>query len=237
MNDSLGDRMKANYEDRYRFTLPRRTNVIIRVDGKAFHTYTRNCIKPFDYTLMRNMDQTAYALCTQIQGAKLAYVQSDEISILLSDYDSLETQAWFDNNIQKMCSISASIATAAFNVQRGEGARTQAHFDARVFTIPEVDEVCNYFLWRSQDATRNSVQMLARSIFGHVDLQHKSTVELKLMVASVEKPWEGVPVGARHGRFVVYESSEKDWVVNDVPNVNFAFWNSLIPPILTPEPL
>ena len=112
--DSLGDRMKG-YENAFRHYLPRRMPVIIRIDGKAFHTYTKGFHKPFDYILMKTMQETAYELCKKIEGVKLAYVQSDEISLLLTNDDTLETEPWFGNNLQKLCSIAASIATLAFN--------------------------------------------------------------------------------------------------------------------------
>jgi len=113
-NDSLGDRMKG-YENIERRYLTRRMPAIIRVDGKAFHTFTRGFQKPFDMILMQAMWDTAKYLCENIMGCKIAYVQSDEISLLLTDYDDIRTQAWFDKNIQKMVSVSASMATLGFN--------------------------------------------------------------------------------------------------------------------------
>ena len=89
-------RMKENYENRSKIFLTRRTPVIIRLDGKAFHTYTRGLDKPFDSGLINDMQDTAIYLCQNIQGAKCAYVQSDEISILVTDFDDINTQAWFD---------------------------------------------------------------------------------------------------------------------------------------------
>ena len=112
--DSLGDRMKG-YENAFRHYLPRRMPVIIRIDGKAFHTYTKGFHKPFDSILMKVMHETAYDLCKKIEGVKLAYVQSDEISLLLTNDDTLETEPWFGNNLQKLCSIAASTATLAFH--------------------------------------------------------------------------------------------------------------------------
>jgi tRNA(His) 5'-end guanylyltransferase len=153
-------RMKGQYEDRYRFMLVRRTYTIIRVDGRAFHTWTRGMERPYSIPLMVAMDNVALALCAEVSGAQLAYVQSDEISILLTDFAKIDTHAWFDNNLQKLCSISASIATAAFNKQWTD--KKQAHFDSRVFQIPDPVEVENYFVARQKDATRNSVSMLAQ---------------------------------------------------------------------------
>ena len=149
--DNLGDRMKDLYEDRFRYKLPRRTNVIIRIDGKAFHTYTKGLNRPYDVALMEDMDETTKYLCENIQGAKIGYVQSDEIRILLTDYDDISTSAWFDYNLQKMCSIAASLATAKFNDLRRSRFEDQrggfmkppslAMFDARVFVIPYEEEV------------------------------------------------------------------------------------------------
>ena len=158
--DSLGDRMKHNYENVSRTYLTRRTPVIMRLDGKAFHTLTRNCVKPFDIDLQDAMKATAIELCLEIQGAKIAYTQSDEISILLTDYDNLKTSPWFDYNIQKMCSIASAMASVKFSSVWG----STGLFDCRVFNIPK-DEVMNYFVWRQKDWLRNSLSMLAQANF------------------------------------------------------------------------
>jgi len=115
MKDDLGKRMKEQYEQRTRTWLPRRTYTIIRLDGKAFHTFTKKMKRPYDKDFMLNMDRTAMFLCKHIQGAKMAYVQSDEISILLTDFDKITTDAWFDGQVQKIVSVSASLATGIFN--------------------------------------------------------------------------------------------------------------------------
>ena len=115
INDDLGHRMKEYYENVYRFGLTRRTPVAIRIDGKAFHTFTRGFQKPFDDVLVKTMQETMKYLCENIQGCKLGYTQSDEITLILTDYDTLTTDAWFGYELQKMCSIAASMATMAFN--------------------------------------------------------------------------------------------------------------------------
>lgn len=142
MEDSLGDRMKG-YEEAARRYLPRRLPVIIRVDGRAFHTVTRGCAKPFDNILMNTMNVVALELCDDIQGAQMAFVQSDEISILVHGYKKLNTSPWFDNCAAKMESISAAIASSYFTHHSGK----PAQFDSRAFVLPEAD-VCNYFIWR-----------------------------------------------------------------------------------------
>lgn len=113
--DPLGDRMKHNYENRAKTFLTRRTPVIIRIDGKAFHSFTRGFNRPYDAVFHRAMNETLLYLCQNIQGCKFGYTQSDEISLLLTDYDKLTTDGWFDYNVEKMCSIAASMATLAFN--------------------------------------------------------------------------------------------------------------------------
>ena len=110
----LANRMKE-YEKRNQYYLQKRTPVAIRVDGRSFHTFTKGFKRPFDNILMKAMQETAKYMCENIQGAKLAYVQSDEITIILTDYDTLETDCWFNYRTDKLCSISASMATMAFN--------------------------------------------------------------------------------------------------------------------------
>jgi len=197
MNDNLGDRMKDFYEDRTRYRLARRTNTIIRIDGKAFHTYTRGLKRPFDEGLMEDMNKTTEYLCQNIQGAKFGYVQSDEISILITDYDDISTHAWFDGNLQKMASIAASLATAKFNQLRTLRRMEELHdyeimnvveetklamFDARVFQIPYQEEVINYFIWRQQDATRNSISSVAQANFSAKELHGKKTNQMQDML-------------------------------------------------------
>ena len=176
--DSLGDRMKR-FECAARTTLPPRMPVILRVDGRAFHTYTRGCQRPFDEPLMRAVDAVAMALCEDIQGAQIAYVQSDEISLLVHGYKRFASAAWFDNQIQKIVSVAAAIA-ASVMTERSVGVFGEvrpAAFDARAFVLPE-REVANYFVWRQQDATRNSVQMLARALASHGECLRKNQAAL-----------------------------------------------------------
>ena len=154
--DNLGDRMKENYENRAKTQLLRRTPVIIRLDGKAFHTFTKGFEKPFDKTMVEAMQATMLALCKEIQGCVLGYTQSDEITLVLTDYTNLETSAWFNYDVQKICSVSASIATLIFNIYFSRqcllyledysteinGAHNRAIasgalFDARCFNIPK----------------------------------------------------------------------------------------------------
>lgn len=202
--DSLGDRMKEFYENRSKLYLPRRVPVIIRLDGKAFHTFTKGFKRPYDEILHNTMNATMRHLCENIQGCKLGYTQSDEITLLLTDYDTITTDAWFGYGMQKVCSVAASMATLAFNRffrQYYNEALTElgapldsdlylsklsekldcAMFDARCFSIPK-DEVTNCFIWRQQDATRNAIQMLGQCNFSHRELQGKSCNDIQDML-------------------------------------------------------
>jgi tRNA(His) guanylyltransferase len=210
---SLGDRMKA-YECAARTTLPGRLPVIIRVDGKAFHTYTKACEKPFDSRLVAAMNQVAIDLCKHVQGAQIAYVQSDEVSVLVHGYKTFESQPWFDNQVQKMVSVSAAVASATMTAQSQSifGELKPAYFDSRVFVLPEAD-VRNYFLWRQQDTIRNSKQMLARSLFSHKECDKKNGTQLEEMCLAKGQPWGDLDAWKRHGRCVSRKTYEQNGVV------------------------
>ena len=159
--DSLGDRMKENYENRNKYRLIRRVPVIIRVDGKAFHTYTRGFNRPFDRVLSNAMDRTMKSLCSSIQGCVFGYTQSDEITIVMHDYESLNSCAWFDNEVQKICSISASMATAFFNQafkDEAEKFHQKVHFAA----IEETSLKDEYFIDDIETAKKLDEKYLSR---------------------------------------------------------------------------
>ena len=206
--DKLGDRMKR-YEQASSHVLPPRMPVIIRVDGRAFHTYTRKCPRPWDPQLATIMVRTASCLCEEIQGAELAYVQSDEISILVHGYKKFESQPWFDNKVQKIVSVAAGIASSSFTYEICKKQITTvelavsgpAVFDARVFVLPEAD-VCNYFVWRQKDAIRNSIQSLARSLFSQKKCHKKSSVDLLDMCTKEGVDWAELTLHQQRGACV-----------------------------------
>lgn len=207
MKDLFGERMKG-YEKAYKMKLPKRLPIIIRIDGKAFHSYTKKLIKPFDTNLMEAMAMTAQYLCENISGCKLAYYQSDEISLLITNDDKLTTEAWFDNGLQKIVSVSASMATAYMNSLEWEGKPEMlAMFDSRAFILPK-DEVNNYFLWRQQDATRNSILMLAQSFYSQKELQGLNTSKLQdKMVLEKGFNWNNLETSKKRGICVVRENT------------------------------
>lgn len=247
MPDALGDRMKA-YENISRIYLTKRLPVIIRIDGRAFHSFTRGFGRPFDELLHKCMWETTKALCEQVGGVKLAYAQSDEISLLLTNDDTLTTEPWFGNSLQKLVSISASIATLEFNkvflreymereeildhalgdideqgnprdlstfihlLEAYERSNMKAQFDARAFVLPP-SEVANYFIWRQQDATRNSVQIVAQSLFSHKQLMNKNTDQLQEMIYQAGRNWNDYPVCYKRGVCCLKKPSQTETCV------------------------
>ena len=234
--DSLGDRMKGNYENRAKTYLVRRMPVIIRLDGKAFHTFTRGFDKPFDKVMMGAMQQTTLMLCHSIQGCVFGYTQSDEITLVLVDYDTHETDAWFDYSIQKMCSVAASMCTLYFGKSFGDmyfewtlnrelndatdkldkaylrAIKNGAMFDARVFNIPK-EEVTNCVLWRQQDATRNSISSLAQAHFPHKQLQGKSSSEMQdMLMDGFGINWNNLTIPEKRGTAVIKKDGA--WVID-----------------------
>lgn len=204
---SLGDRMKK-YEGIPRIFLTPRTPTIIRIDGKAFHSYTKGFERPMDLRISNALTEVGKALVSEIQSAKIVYMQSDEISVLINDYETFGTQAWFDKNLQKIVSVSASVATAYFNkFMWAAGIKKVALFDSRAFVIPR-EEVCNYFIWRQQDAERNSVSSLAQSQFSHKHL-HKKTVEdmKKMLLREKGIDWSVLSTAQKRGWCVLADGT------------------------------
>jgi tRNA(His) 5'-end guanylyltransferase len=187
--------------------------VIIRLDGRCFHTYTKGCTKPVDERIVHALNGAAKALISEISGAKIAYIQSDEISILVNNFVKLDTSAWYDNVIQKIVSVSASIATAHFNASIAESGmrRTSsnrlAYFDSRVFVLPK-EEVNNYFVWRQRDAIRNSISAHAQVKFSNSELHKKSSADKIQMLDSVGVYWSVIPDYVKHGWCVTNESTD-----------------------------
>lgn len=214
----LADRMKR-YESVSKNYLTRRVPVIIRLDGKAFHSFTKGMVKPFDNILVDCMQETMKYLCQNIQGAVLGYTQSDEITIVVTDYKTLTTDAWFGYNVQKMTSISASMATFKFNEvlrdiiyerQKYEYSISNlevykaalekgAMFDSRVFNIP-VEEVSNCLIWRQKDATRNSIQSVGQFYFSQHTLHGKSCSDIQNMLMEEKSiNWNDTPTHLKRG--------------------------------------
>lgn len=224
----LGERMKT-YEMQLRSRLLRRTPVVIRIDGKSFHTFTRGLKKPFDEDFVRIMQDTMKYLCENIQGCVLGYTQSDEITLVLIDYQNLDSMAWFDNQVQKIVSVSASLATIGFNKSLNEMVNNKkesdiwnsklyrATFDSRVFNLPK-EEVCNNLIWRQQDATRNSINSLAQSLFSQKQLQGINSKQLQnKMLTEKDVNWNDLSTTLKRGSCCIKDKEGK-WIVdNEIP--------------------
>ncbi|WP_073908387.1 tRNA(His) guanylyltransferase Thg1 family protein [Streptomyces sp. CB00455] len=209
MGDStaLGDRMKR-YEAAHRAVLPRRTYTILRLDGRAFRTYLRDADKPFDMSFTADMAAVTEALCAEAAGAALAYTQSDEISLLLTDFASPGTEPWFGGVVAKQLTVAASLATAVLN-ERRPGRR--ALFDARLFTMSDPVEVANYFVWRQRDAVRNSISMAAQAHFSHERLHRVSTGAMRELLWSQKRiDWNDYPDACKRGQVAVRHSGERE---------------------------
>lgn len=247
--DALGERMKK-YEYITRGHLLPRMPVVIRLDGKAFHTFTRGFKRPYDDVFASSMKETMKCLCENIQGCVLGYTQSDEITLVLVDYKHLDSCAWFDDNIQKIVSVAASMATLEFNrvfknkaiesvyifsypdfpddiddgdtkyIQaRIEATKRGAMFDARVFNVPK-EEVCNCILWRQNDATRNSIEMVGQAYFSHSELHKKSCNEIQDMLMTQKGiNWNDYPTWFKRGSCCVKkhdtETGRTHWVIDE----------------------
>lgn len=225
---SIGTRMKS-YEDVQKTYLTRRMPVIIRVDGNAFHTFTRGFDRPFDSIMTEAMQRTMKYMCENISGCVLGYTQSDEITLLLIDYKKKNQDAWFGYVKRKVETISASMATMAFNeafadvltekmteeianAKNNEEINNirnhywkymkkcgKAMFDSRAFNIPEF-EVINEFIWRQQDCTRNSIQSVGHANFSDKKMHKKNMSEIQDMLM-LEKGinWNDFPIFLKRG--------------------------------------
>lgn len=240
--ETLGDRMKGAYENKYRLYLPERIPVIIRLDGKAFHTFCRGLKKPFDDLFISVMQDTMLDLCKNISGCKLGYVQSDEISLLLVQTRD-ESQPWFDNNIQKIVSVSASMATLYFNknfekrvfelmenyakdksdyteeelkyIDKLDSKIYTAMFDSRVFVLPK-EEVNNYFIWRQIDCTRNSILSLAQSLYSDKEIHGIKCDALQdKMFTEKNVNWNDLSTVKKRGTCAIRKEVEVNGVVRN----------------------
>lgn len=201
-NNNLSDRMKE-YERSFELRMMRRIPMIIRLDGKSFHSWTKKtgCVRPFDNKLIDMMSLLTKYLCENISGATLGYTQSDEISLLILDNQSIDTEPWFRKRIQKVISISASYATYWFNANNKFENKVPAFFDARAFLLPN-DEVRNYFIWRQEDATANSLSMLAQSLYPHNMLQCRNSADLHHLCWEKGFNWNNLSIQEKRGTCV-----------------------------------
>jgi tRNA(His) guanylyltransferase len=228
----MNEPIKTKFEDLTRYYLPKTGYTIIRLDGKAFHSFTKRFKRPFDDNFINLMNETTRQLCAEISGVKMAYVQSDEISLIISEPKE-NTQLWFDGNIQKIASVSSSIATAHFNKylihylilesDRSDKEKlldlsaysadclknSYAYFDSRVFSVPQLTDVFDYLILRQKDAVKNSVSMVAQSLYSHKVLDGKKTQEKIEMSKLKGIDWTTLPAGQQRGRVLIKRQVNK----------------------------
>jgi len=197
----LGDRIKR-YETVSHYSLTARTPIMIRVDGRAFHTFTRGMKRPFDSDLMAAMVAAAKDVAADMQGFKVGYVQSDEATFCLTDYDNIETQGWFDYDLAKIVSLSAALMSVRFAKYFRFTTHTPV-FDSRVFNVP-ANDVVNAFLWRAKDWERNSLQMYSRAHYSHKELHGKKRKDMHEMLYKAGKNWAtDLTMQEKNGTFLI----------------------------------
>ncbi len=229
MKDELGRRIKEHYEDALRVYLPRRTYTVIRIDGRGFHTFTKGLERPYCRPLADALDEAAKTLAAEMIGCRFGFAQSDEYSFLLTDFETEKSRTWFDGNLQKLTSVSASIFTAAF--VRAFPSKSLATFDARVICIPQASEVAKYFLWRQLDASANSLSMLASAHYTHAELLGKSEPEKHELLHAKGVNWAKQATDFKRGR-VLRRDESGAWGVDHNPPVfqrDPAYLEALIP--------
>lgn len=207
------DDLMKMWEYRYKTLLDSQHYVLIRVDGRAFHTYCERLDKPYDRLLIDAMQGTMGHLANNLQGVRFAYTQSDEISLLITAFQGDEKDGTrelpFGGSLQKLVSHTAAMASVEFNrIRIRQGAAfanssNLATFDSRAWTFPGNDEgmglVMKYFRWRQQDCIRNSVHMAARAVFSAKELHGVNSREQRRMLAEAGNPWEDLPDKFKYG--------------------------------------
>jgi tRNA(His) guanylyltransferase len=208
--------MKGWYEDALRVSVPRRGYLIVRVDGRGFHQFTKGLERPYSTRLARALDEAAMGLAREMMGCRFAYGQSDEYSFLATDVEREGERMWFDGNVQKIVSVSASVFTAGF--ARAFGGEKMATFDARVLLIPQAQEAEKYFLWRQLDASANSLNMLASAHYSHEELLGKTEREKHDLLHAKGLNWAKEAAEFKRGR-VIRRGEGGEWLVDKEPPV------------------
>lgn len=203
---SLGDRIKE-YEASTDQKIMSRLPVVVRLDGRSFSKFCKGMKKPFDEDMSQAMINTAKYLVRETQ-AKIAYTQSDEITLILHDENMKKHNLMFNGRVQKVCSIFSSLASTYFltEVMRRWPEKIKngrfPTFDCRAFAVPSKSEAYNALLWREHDATKNSVSMFAQAYFKHAELHKKSTKEKKQMLLDIGVNWDEAPTSHKRGTYV-----------------------------------
>lgn len=228
--DLMGNRFK-NYEACSSIHLIPGTPKVIRLDGKAFHTFTRDCEQPYDWDIMYSMSKGATAVMKEIGGsARFAYIQSDECSIVINDKPKIESSPWFDNNLVKMASVASSIMSVnfsyAFHIAKQKNVLGDAtiqgfkpaYFDARIFAVPTIDEMHNAILWRQFDAIKNFKSQYARHYFSQKQVDGKNGNQKVEMMRTLHNfDWETAHTWTKRGIVVRRGSMGKFEIDSEIP--------------------
>jgi len=256
--ESLGDRMKR-YEESTNFKIIPRAPIMVRIDGKAFSTLTKRLklAKPYDICFSSWMTETAKRVASEMQGCMLAYTQSDEITFAIRSDQTEETTPWFDNRVQKIVSVAASVAAATFNhfipVLKDENGEVilddfskpkragVAFFDCRVWPMPSMMEVVNNLIWRQRDCVKNSISSACYYEVGRIvgkgtarKMMHKKNQDQQqeLLFSEAGVNWNNYPAEFKRG-IVAY----RNWITVTTENgtAERRRWEDSAAPIFTSE--
>lgn len=244
--DSLGDRIKR-YEARCENYFLPKLPIVVRVDGKAFHTWTKGCAKPFDQTLITCMFEAAKLVANEMQGFRALYTQSDEVTFVMTDDTTIDSQQWFGGRQNKIESVTAALMTAHFNrlweaenykFIRSVGQKIPAFFDARAFQVP-TDDVPNAFLWRVRDWERNSLTMFCSQFFSHKQLNGQDKTARHDMLYEIGKNWAtDCTDQQKNGSWAAKGKNDKFDLSNYNEIYNYIFMNPISYAMyLNPKPL
>ncbi len=215
----IGDRMKLYEGITAAQVLIPNLPVIVRIDGKSFHTWTRGLERPYSEPLQNLFDDvTSYLVSAS--NAVIGYTQSDEISLILWNYEKPDSQIMFDGNVAKLTSVLASMTTARFNqlapMHLPRKAESLAFFDCRVWNVPSAEEAINCLIWRELDATRNSIQMAAQSFYSQKQLHKKNTAEMQEMLFQKGINWNDYPARFKRGAYIKRRLVERKFSTNEL---------------------
>ena len=196
--------------------------VMVRIDGKAFHTWTRGLERPYSEPLQNLFDDVTGYLVSATN-AVIGYTQSDEISLILWNYEKPDSQIMFDGNVAKLTSVLASMATARFNqlaplhLPQKDG--VLAFFDARVWNVPSAEEAINCLIWRELDATRNSIQSAAYALYSQNQLHKVNTSEMQEMIFQKGVNWNDYPARFKRGGYFKRRLIERQFTADELTNL------------------
>jgi len=221
MNDIFGDRMKE-YEKLQNQRFMKNLPVLVRLDGKNFSKFTKGLKRPFDENLISLfVDTTKYLLAES--NALMGYTQSDEITLLLYSSNKYDSEIFHGGKIQKIISVLSSMTTAFFNSKIPQYIPQKqdnlALFDCRAWQVPTLEEAANVFLWRENDASKNSISMVASEYYSHKDLMNKNSKEKQEMIYEYSGVnWNDYPNAFKRGTFIQKKIISSTFTPEEIEN-------------------